>query len=236
MYLGELEHSRMLLEESLSISRDEGNVSGMAADLNNLGAVLAGEGDLAAAGAALAESAEYARLAGDQYAIARAALNLAWLAYQLGESEEAVTRSRVAVTESRKLGPSDLLAGSLASLGAACLRTGDLDELADAAVEAVTTARTVYDDVSLREGLLVVSALAMRRRRHEPAAVMLGAIVRTLDELVPLESPLEALHDELHIEARDELGAPRYDECVALGATMGLDDAASYGIVHVADA
>ncbi len=101
---GDYKEARLLLGESLEVSRALGDRPGIAAALNNLGNVVKRQGDYAAARALFEESLQLSRAMEHDLGIARALNNVGTVAYELGDYSEARAVYQESLALCRRLG------------------------------------------------------------------------------------------------------------------------------------
>lgn len=112
-------------EESLTIRRERGDTSGIAAVLNDLGRVAEHRNDYTAACALSAESLAIWRELGDKAGIATSLHNLGWVAYQQGEYATAYALCQESLGLRRELGDKRSIAFELGGMGRTAHKQGD---------------------------------------------------------------------------------------------------------------
>lgn len=114
---GDYASARALYEESLAITRDLGDKSGIASSLNNLGIVAYRQADYTAARALYEESLALLREREDQMGIASVLINLGDVAIEQGDYTAAQSMFEEGLAINRKLGDSWRIAVSLNGVG-----------------------------------------------------------------------------------------------------------------------
>jgi tetratricopeptide (TPR) repeat protein len=126
-FQGDYPAARALYEESLAISRELGDRSGIASSLNNLGNAALNQRDYPAARALLEESLAIHRELGDRYGIATSLSNLGLVAYEQGDYPAARALYEESLATRRELGDrsGSGIAVSLEGLAAVAASLGD---------------------------------------------------------------------------------------------------------------
>jgi predicted ATPase/class 3 adenylate cyclase len=205
--------------------------SGMSAAQNNIAAALAESGDLPGARAALAQSATYAREAGNQYATVRASMNLAYLDLEEGTAHDMALFER-AVSGARSLGAADLLAGALLAQAHAFLLREQLQFATEPIAEAAEVAKSSGDlEVSL--GVLeLASALALRRGNDVVSARLMGAAEGVREDLA-IDSYWPALTNATAVALRRSLDEQHHYALALDGRRLAMDEAVEYALASI---
>ena len=183
---GRLDEARRAAHEALELLADLPPTRTEAMARNTLGIVLATEGDVAAAHAALAASAQLRRVLGDAVGEAQAHGNIAILAEQAGDAAEARAALRASVQAYRAVAHGSGLALALARLGSVERRHDDGRPAADRA----TTALALADEASA-----VATAIGFVAGSHDAerqAALALLSAGRSGEALTRAEAALAA--------------------------------------------
>jgi tetratricopeptide (TPR) repeat protein len=219
---GDLERAEELCTEALEIARGLDDPRALSAACSQLAGVVSARGDHGRARELHEEALTLRRRLGDPLLIANAANNLGFGALfegDFGRAREALTE---ALALARELRDAIHTAHALYGLGQVALLADEYDEAATRLRESLELFAGLADD---RDAADVVSGLAAALAaagRSADAAVLWGAA----DELRPrvasgIAASIEA-RSRPHVVA--ELGAKRFSEAAARGASLQLED------------
>ncbi len=124
---GDYPSARAMLEESLALSREIGDKSGIAHSLNNLGLVAMEQGDYSSARALYEESLALRRELGDKWGIANSLGNLGLVAMEQGDYTAARALHSKSLALRMDLGEKKGIAAYLAGLGGVAVRVGEAE-------------------------------------------------------------------------------------------------------------
>lgn len=203
---GHWQVARAELEESLALYQTEGDASGMARALFDLGWVALDEGQWEAARRLNRDSLAMAQQTGDLVATYRAVTNLGWANLCLGLCDEAAALFGEGIALAQRLGHLRGVAVSSVNLAWVALAQGETTEAARLAREGLRLCHLLGEREALAEGLeiLAVTAVAVgdtrRATRLVGAAEALWGVLHVTRP--PVEQALAA-----HLQTLDTLRA-----------------------------
>lgn len=221
-------------EEALSIERELGDRTGIAAALYDKAHVLAAQGDFEAAVGLLDESLAFYRQVGDELGVTRVLTALALTDVMTGDWRSAIERQEEAVEVWRRLGAAFHLANGLVSLGVGYGRLGRWADAKAAVLEGLDLFAEVDNPTGIAATLLDLAFVLSWEGRYEDAVLLAGAwdVVRDaagggpptdfLGVLVgnPIEEAKAALPDDVARRAWEEGRALGMGEAVALAHAL----------------
>jgi predicted ATPase/class 3 adenylate cyclase len=236
-YQGQPERAKALFEESLSLYREASDRWGIAETLHGLGGIAEDQGELDQATMLYEESQKIKRELGDTRGIALCCNNLAFLTLLLGDLERAEVMLEELLRLARELGDKDLIASALEGYGYVALERGDPERAGAILRESVL----MYQEIGIPRGILGVlvqlASVAVAWGARERAARLWGA-VEALCEATGLS--LSATVDPHYYErcrgARAELGEVAWEEALAEGRAMTLEESVAYALEADTDA
>ena len=228
---GDYGKARDLLEESLAISREADDKVRIAEALFQLGGVL---GETAPAKEIYEEGIAVCRKVGYAYRLPDFLLSLGYILMLEGDYERGVALNEEAVAICREHGYRSKLNYALDNLGWASLLQGDHERAMTFYQESLMVCRELGDKMIASETLEGLACLcaaegeALRAARLFGAAQALSAAVGAVAfELTPEE---ESWREPYRVTARSQLGEAAWEEALALGRTMGLEEAIEYAL------
>jgi predicted ATPase/class 3 adenylate cyclase len=228
---GEFERERELLEESLTLSQEAGNLRGMAASLFTLGSAWRQQGDLERATQLLEEALTMFRETGDQYLIASVLTHLGFTFLFQGDLERATATSEEAAAMLREQKHLAYLADALNNLGWVALLRGDSERARALYAESMQAQREIGAKVTAPENLLGLACVAAAQGEAERAARLFGASEALPEAMgAPLEPGERALQEPYLAAARSKLDETSWQEAWAEGRAMRLEEAISYAL------
>jgi tetratricopeptide (TPR) repeat protein len=171
-YLGDFDHARTLLEQSLAQRRAIGDKQGTAASLNNLGTVSMQQGDYTRAGQLYEEGLALRRELGGVGPIAMSLLNLGNLALRHGNYKEAVPFYTESLEIFRGLGDGQHIAMALGNLGLAALYQDDYEGAEPLLEESLTVSREMGNTRQVALMLNSLTCVALSRKECVQARAM----------------------------------------------------------------
>jgi predicted ATPase/class 3 adenylate cyclase len=232
---GDYEKSRPLAEESLAISRELGDVGGIAGQLANLGyaAVIP---DPAAALKLFRDSIEAYRRAGGPPDMGQALIGLALPEMQLGNLEGATRHLDEATVLFERAGQDGMALISLGLLGVCSRLEGDLAAARQRYVDVLVRSNSAGAYATLTLPLAALADLALLEGDAERAAVLGAAEAQLGERLGGTPSfQLMGIPDVLE-RARAELSDHRYQAALALGRSAHLDEIVTLALSGATDA
>jgi tetratricopeptide (TPR) repeat protein len=230
--LGDFASTRAYAEESLSISREAGDSREIAWALICLG-IAASEldGDYEQAKTLFEEAANEAREVGDKWSLAVAVGDLGVAVSCQGDLARAIALTEEALVLFRELGSDAEVAWMLSNLAEGLAETGREEEALEAARESLVLSHAIGDVATRIASISMLASIAMRRGHAEPAAKLFGAAdaFRVRIGKVIERSNVESHRTTSEALAR-RLGQERYEEAIAKGQSMSLDEAVRYAL------
>jgi predicted ATPase/class 3 adenylate cyclase len=228
------ETARRLAEESLGIAREIGHPDAMADALLALGVVEGGARNFERSELLEREALALFTASGDERQV-RATLGLlAWVAIARGRFEEAQELCEEALRLSREAGDDRGVVLAVGNLGHALAKQGKLDEALRLQIETLQVAHKQLDLGGVADTLIEIASIGVLRRRHEQAAVMLGASAALHEKT---ESQLDLVSEEMQRQAlgplQDELGSDALAAAMGRGREMQLDQIVAYAVEFI---
>jgi predicted ATPase/class 3 adenylate cyclase len=180
---GDYAAARALLEESLTISRELGDKSGIAKSLLGLGSVALLQGDNAAARPLYEQSLAIRRELGDKWGIATSLNNLGNMALFQGDYAAAQALLEESLTISRDSGGQWGIATSLTLLGAIALIRGDDTAARALSEESLTISRELGDMWNIAYSLNILGYVASNEGDDAAARALYGESLTIAREL-----------------------------------------------------
>jgi predicted ATPase/class 3 adenylate cyclase len=169
---GDYDRAEALHQESLTLSRDRGDKTGIARALGNLGVVAFDRGDTGQATALLEESLALAREIGDQLLVATALNDLGIVAYERGDLDRAEPLYQESLALRRQAGSGSEIARSLNNLAGVAFARDDFDRACQLFAESLGLYRDAGDRWGAA-GAQVNMAVATHLQGDAPRAVAL---------------------------------------------------------------
>jgi predicted ATPase len=217
-----------LFEESLSLSREEGNGWGLARSVMSLATVVHEQGDLERATELYEEGMDLFREQGDKLGLARCLNNLGLVMYSQGDLGRAAELTQGSVSLLRELGAGADTAVGLCNLGWMVLLRNDIGRAADLFIECLDLAW----DTGMKPIILPTLngyACVIGARGEAWGAARLWGAAQALEAkgiLKDTELPPDA---DLRISAvRSSLGEQAWEEALAEGRAMTLEEVVAY--------
>jgi predicted ATPase/class 3 adenylate cyclase len=228
---GELERETELVEESLKLSREAGNIRGMGLSLFILGGAWRPRGELERATQLLEEALTMFRETGDQALIASVLTHLGFTFLFRGDLERAKAASEEAAAMLRKQKHKAYLADALNTLGWVALLRGDSERAIALYAEGMQAQREIGAKVTAPGNLLGLACVAAARGEVERAARLFGASEALPEAMgTPPEPGERALQEPYLAAAHTQLDETSWQEAWAQGRAMTLDEAISYAL------
>ena len=237
---GDNERARALLQENLEVIGELEAEGDPAATLkkfhvSNLLGYLAinEEGDYARAAALLQESLALARETGNTYLVGNSLSNLGHPALLQGDYEKVKSLSEEALEFAHELGSSgvEFAPTALINLGLAELGLGEHERAAGSFQEALLVSRDMGVKPQVIDTLEGMASLAGAMGKATRAAQLWGAAEAAREVAgLPLSTGELTLHKPHLASARSQLGETAWEEALAEGRAMSLDEAAEYAL------
>ena len=232
---GDYERGKELLEESLEISREADDKVMIAEALFQLAGPTEHLGDIARAKEVYEEGIAVCREAGYTYRLPGTLLSLGYLCLLEGDYERGAALNEEAVALCREHGYRSSLNYALDNLGWAALLQGDHERASTPYQESLVVSNELGDQMVGSDSLEGMACISAARGEALRAARLFGAaegLQETLREAVAFQhSPEEEAWREPYLaSARSQLGEATWEEALAQGRTMGLEQAVSYAL------
>jgi len=238
---GDHDRGRVLLQENLSVLRhlEEGNTATTLKRfyvLNLLGYLaINDEGDYVRGATLLEESLALAREVGDTVSVGIMLSNLGHVDLLRGDYERARARSEDALAFANELGSTgvELTPVAFVNLGLARLGLGAHEQARGSFKEALLTSQHLGRKQQIIESLEGMASLAGALGEATRAAHLRGAAEAAREVISFALSPGErALHEPYLAAARSALGEAGWEEALAEGRAMSLEEAAEYALAR----
>ena len=239
---GDNGRARILLEENLRVIEELEQEGDPATALKrfyacNLLGYLAieEEGDHARGATLWEESLALAREVGDDHLIGISLAILAHLALMQRDYERAKVRSEEALGVARELGGTSagFVPSAFINLGIAALGLGEQERAREAFERALLAGRDTGAKPRVIESLEGMASLAGAAGRADRAARLWGAAEAAREaDGIALSPGERALHEPYLDSARSRLGETAWEEALAKGRAMALEEAAEYAVVE----
>jgi predicted ATPase/DNA-binding SARP family transcriptional activator/DNA-binding CsgD family transcriptional regulator len=237
---GDNGRARTLLEENLRVIEELEREGNSATALKrfyacNLLGYLAiyEDGDYACGAAFWEESLALIREAGDPEQVGMMHSNLAYAALLQGDHERASRLCEEALSVARELGSVRLVPTANVNLGLAALGLENYELATESFREALLTSRNIGANVQTIEALEGMASLAGATGEATRAAHLWGAAEAAREaDGIALSPGEQALHEPYLDSVRSRLGETTWEEALAKGRAMALEEAAEYAIVE----
>jgi predicted ATPase/class 3 adenylate cyclase/Flp pilus assembly protein TadD len=224
-----------LFEEGLTLSRKMGSGWGLARFVMSLATVIHEQGDLEQARELYEESIDLYRERGDKLGLARCLNNLGLVVYSLGDLGRAAKLTEESVSLLEALGAGADTAVGLCNLGWMALLRSDLGRAGDFFEESLVLAWDTGTKPILLTTLEGYSCVAGARGEARRAARLWGAAQSLETEGIPRDTDWLEEADERISAARSDLGEQAWEEALAKGRAMRLEEAVSYALEEYED-
>jgi predicted ATPase/class 3 adenylate cyclase len=228
----DLDRAVALGEESLAISRELGDRALAANALNTLGLIALHQGNVHRAAVLCGEGLLICRELGDSWMIARALTSLGQTAYVRGDFARAASLFEECLSTTRDLGDASYGAVALLYLGHVAREQGDAVTASARFRESLRRSHALGDRLRVTRALdglataLAADNLASRPERALVAARLVGAAAALREVQGAALHPMDRPAVEHAVERlRAVLGGPAYDEAVAEGSLLPLQEA-----------
>jgi tetratricopeptide (TPR) repeat protein len=225
-----------VFEESLALSREEGNGWGLARSVMSLATVIHEQGDLQRAAELFGEGIDLFRERGDKLGLAWCMINLGLAVYSGGDLGRASKLTEEGVGLLRELGAGADTAVGLCNLGWMSLIRNDLGRAADLYEESMVLALDTGMKPIVLPTLEGYACLAGAQGEAQRAVQLWGA-AQTIQEAkgIPRDTYWLALADERMSAVRSGLGEQAWEEAWRKGREMTLEEAVAYAMEERGD-
>jgi predicted ATPase/DNA-binding SARP family transcriptional activator/DNA-binding CsgD family transcriptional regulator len=236
---GNNERARALLEENLAVLRqlEEENADTTLKRFHALNllaySALNEEGDYVKATELLKQSLALAREAGDANRVGATLLNLGYAELMQENYERAMAFSEEALMVANSLGNAgvEIFPEARVNLGLAALGQGEHERAAASFEEALAIAQKVGVKASVINALEGMASLAVAVEEATRAAHLWGAAEAAREATgIALPPGDRALHEPYLASARSRLGEAAWEEALAEGRAMSLEEGAEYAL------
>jgi len=233
---GDYERGKKLLEESLTLSREAGDKVKIAEALFELAGTAWGPGNDARVKEIYEEGIAVCREVGYTYRLPEFLLSLGYACLLEGDYERGVALNEEAVAICREHGYRSRLNYALDNLGWAALLQGhDYERARTSYQESLVVCKELGDKMIATESLEGMACISGVEGEASRVARLFGAaegLRETLREAVAYQhSPEEeAWREPYRATARSQLGEAAWEEALAKGHSMGLEEAIEYAL------
>ena len=237
---GDNERAKRYLEENLSVLQQLEEEENAATAIKryhayNLLGILAlnEDGDPARATALWKESLALARETGDSLRIGVSLCGLGYAAVLQGDNERATAlcEETLAFAREHEDAGEEVVPETLVNLGLATLGQGEYERAISSFDEALAMSRRAGRKASIINALEGMASLAGARREAPLAARLWGAAEKAREVTgIALPPGDRALHEPRLSSARCLLGEREWEEALAKGRAMSLEEAADYAL------
>jgi non-specific serine/threonine protein kinase len=224
--MGHYDEAQGYLEESLAIARELGDQRRVGTVLEELGAVLSGQGDLPAARRHFEEALSLARELGNKRELAAATNALAQFHRMQGELDTAEPLYEQMLGLARALDDRESIAIGLLNLAMVAVGREAGDSARDRLLEAVAIAEEIGSKPAGQCALEVAAGLAALRRDWVRAARYFGSAEAQIAQTGLKRDPAdEAFLVPLVAHTRQALGAPAFAAAETVGRGLNYEQA-----------
>jgi DNA-binding CsgD family transcriptional regulator/tetratricopeptide (TPR) repeat protein len=242
---GDNERARMLLEENMAVLQeleDEGNTGTTLKKyhaLNLLGGLAINqERDYARAATLWKESLAFAREVGDTRRVGQALSNLGYAALLQGDHDRATAFGEESLAVAYELGSAgaDLVPENLVNLGLAALSQGHHERVRAMLKEALAVSQSRGRKATIINALEGMASLTAALGEATRAAHLWGAAQASREVTeIALPPGERTLHEPYLAAASSQLGEAVWEEALAEGGGMSLEEAADYALSEETD-
>jgi len=242
---GDNERARVLLEENMAVVQelDERSTATILKRFHVVillgGLAMNEEGDYARAQALWEESLKLAREAGDTLRIGLSLTFLQHAALVQGDHERATAlcEEALALAREKNTGEGAFVPGTFINLGVASLGLGDHERARASFEEALILSRKLGKKPTLIDALEGMASLAAALGEATRAAHLWGA-AEAAREVTDMALPPadRTLHEPYLPAARSQLGEAAWEEALAVGREMSLEEATDYALAKEEEA
>jgi predicted ATPase/class 3 adenylate cyclase len=217
------------LTESLSLQREMGDRSGIAAALKDLGNMRADEGDVEDAQRLYQESLEYWRSPEDDAGIGQTLNNLGYMAFIRGDLDAALEAYGRCITIFERMGDKQGIARGLMNLGATLREQGDLEKAGDILKKSLVLWQELEDEWDVSDCLDDLAAVYYAEKDFSVAATLYGA-AETIRDAIGAQRPLteEEIYSERLRETKTALGESAFEEAWEYGSKLTMQKVIDY--------
>ena len=223
---GDIEAAEQAFAESLEVARRLDDDARRMAVLTNLGNIAFFRQDFDRARDLYEEGRRLAAKLGSTFNAATAAHDLGLIELALGDVDAAIERCEEALALARVGGTPQLVAACLRSLAAAIVIRGDLGRAQELVEESLAIVRRLNEPRAVAECLETAAGIAAAGGDGARAAALFGAANAVLEAIGTTPTPERQPWIDVYKQAaRLRLEPGRFEEELARGASLSLDDA-----------
>ncbi|HEX6711704.1 MAG TPA: tetratricopeptide repeat protein, partial [Rubrobacter sp.] len=228
---GDYEKAKELLEDALVLHRGSGDGRGVAWSLGILAKAIFAQGDFERAKELYEEGLALSRELGGAELLGAHLISLGYVYLLEGDLEKATALNEEALELLRKRGHKDILHVVLDNLGWAALLRGDQERARSCYEEGLTICKELGDKTIASESLEGLACISASEGEAERAATLFGAAQALREAVGYHHTPEEAALREPYLAtARPQLGEVAWEETLAQGRTMGVEEAIEYAL------
>jgi predicted ATPase/DNA-binding NarL/FixJ family response regulator len=237
---GDYERGKELLDESLAISRKADDKVMIAEALFQLAGTVWGPGDTAGAKEIYEEGIALCREVGYTYRLPDFLLSLGYLLMLEGDYDRGAALNEEAVAICREHGYRSKLNYALDNLGWAALLQGDYERARTSYEESLAVCKELGDKMVASDSLEGMACFSAAQGEALRAARLFGAaqaLRETLREAVAFQLTSEeaAWREPYRATTRSQLGKAAWEEVLAQGWEIGLEEAIEYALFSTED-
>jgi predicted ATPase/class 3 adenylate cyclase len=223
------------LEEAVRLARETEDGWIIGYSLRVMGAVVE-RYDYATARTILEESISILRTVGDRWVCADALKQLSTVAIGERDYDQAASISQQALKIYRDIGERGLISESLNGLAMAMLGQGNIRRAAELAEECIALARVIGFNRSIADALMAFGGIAGVEGQPRRSAILLTAAEALLNSIGLTMALWRWFYEEYErfmASAREQLDEAEYNDAIAEGKAMTMEQAIDYAMAEV---
>jgi predicted ATPase/transcriptional regulator with XRE-family HTH domain/Tfp pilus assembly protein PilF len=235
-FQGDYAHAESLWQESLTLFRNLGDVTGVAYSFGNLGLVADAQGDYERASASYENALTLFRQLDNHTYVNYMRHNLGLIAYFQGNYERATALFEEALAWVRAQGDTNSVAMTLGNLGLIAFARGDYARALELHIESLGSAPLLTNKPWLARAIENFALVAAATREADRAARLFGAAAARRAELGASLPPNDQKFNARYIaQARTQIGDAAFAAAWQNGETMSLLEAIDFALGEAQD-